>query len=96
MANKLFYETYSDVLLEPCDIERAFYITFGKHRSDSESEYLRYLYSLFGKSIKKAVRLSVEDLLHRGHKIMAIKLYRDINNCSLAEAKNAVDRMEET
>ena len=36
----------------------------------------------------------VVDMLKRGNKIEAIKIYREIYNCGLAEAKQAVDGIE--
>jgi len=36
----------------------------------------------------------VVDMLKKGTKIEAIKIYREIYNCGLAEAKQAVDAIE--
>jgi large subunit ribosomal protein L7/L12 len=36
----------------------------------------------------------VVDMLKRGNKIEAIKFYREIHNCGLAEAKQAVEGIE--
>ena len=36
----------------------------------------------------------VVDILKKGTKIEAIKIYREIYNCGLAEAKQAVDAIE--
>lgn len=36
----------------------------------------------------------VIDMLKKGNKIEAIKIYREIYNCGLAEAKKAVDEIE--
>ena len=36
----------------------------------------------------------VIDMLKKGNKIEAIKIYREIYNCGLAEAKQAVDGIE--
>ncbi len=36
----------------------------------------------------------VIDMLKRGNKIEAIKIYREIYNCGLAEAKQAVDSLQ--
>lgn len=36
----------------------------------------------------------VIDMLKRGNKIEAIKVYREIYNCGLAEAKQAVEKIE--
>ena len=40
------------------------------------------------------VNTQVMALLKKGNKIEAIKLYRDLTNAGLAEAKHAVERME--
>lgn len=40
------------------------------------------------------VNTQVMALLKKGNKIEAIKLYRDLTNAGLAEAKQAVERME--
>lgn len=36
----------------------------------------------------------VVDMLKKGNKIEAIKIYREIHNCGLAEAKQAVEGIE--
>lgn len=36
------------------------------------------------------------DLIKKGNKLEAIKTYRELNNSGLAEAKEAVDRIEST
>ena len=41
-----------------------------------------------------AAEARVVDMLKRGNKIEAIKIYREIYNCGLAEAKQAVDGIE--
>ncbi|WKZ35764.1 MAG: hypothetical protein QY332_19305 [Anaerolineales bacterium] len=38
--------------------------------------------------------LKVEELLKKGNKIEAVKIYRELFNTGLAEAKNAVDALE--
>ena len=42
-----------------------------------------------------AANEKVIDMLRRGNKIEAIKIYREIHNVGLAEAKQVVDGMEE-
>lgn len=49
----------------------------------------------FTPMIDRALKLAeVVRLMRAGNKIAAIKLYREIHNCGLAEAKTAVERME--
>ena len=37
----------------------------------------------------------IQDALRRGHKIEAIKIYRELTGVGLAEAKQAIDRAEQ-
>lgn len=55
-----------------------------------------FVFFKFGKSqapLSSATDQDVQDALKDGNKILAIKYYRVINNCSLTEAKQAVDKM---
>ena len=52
----------------------------------------------FGKNrapLSSATEQDIQDALKDGNKILAIKYYRVINNCSLTEAKQAIDAMNE-
>jgi len=44
----------------------------------------------------QAVNAKVRELLQRGNKIEAIKIYREAYNVGLAEAKHAIDSIEQT
>lgn len=41
-----------------------------------------------------AMSSQVQDALRRGNKIEAIKIYREMTGVGLAEAKNAIDKVE--
>jgi len=43
----------------------------------------------------QAVNAKVRELLQRGNKIEAIKIYREAYNVGLAEAKHAIDSIEQ-
>lgn len=56
-----------------------------------------FLYDHLGIAHVKETRMAdarMIDMLKRGSKIEAIKVYREIHNCGLAEAKQAVDKIE--
>jgi ribosomal protein L7/L12 len=58
---------------------------------------LDFLYNHFGISYIENPRMEntrVVDMLKKGNKIEAIKIYREIYNVGLAEAKQAVDDLE--
>ncbi|OGO76367.1 MAG: hypothetical protein A3K41_07635 [Chloroflexi bacterium RIFOXYD12_FULL_57_15] len=44
----------------------------------------------------QAVNAKVRELLQRGNKIEAIKVYREVYNVGLAEAKHVIDSIEQT
>ncbi len=74
-------------------MERAFYISTGYDPYNHEGKFLKFLFDCFGKSIQYYCTPSVQDLVNMGEKVKAIKMYREENNCTLVEAKNAVDNM---
>jgi len=43
----------------------------------------------------QAVNAKVRELLQRGNKIEAIKIYREVYNVGLAEAKHVIDSIEQ-
>lgn len=56
-----------------------------------------FLYNHLGIAFVKDAGMAearVVEMLKRGNKIEAIKIYREIYNCGLAEAKQAVDGIE--
>ena len=56
-----------------------------------------YLYNHLGIAHVKDTSMAearVVEVLKKGNKIEAIKMYREIYNCGLAEAKQAVDAIE--
>ncbi|HLO15601.1 MAG TPA: ribosomal protein L7/L12 [Anaerolineales bacterium] len=58
---------------------------------------LDFLYNRLGITYvqgQDAVDSRIIDMLRKGNKIEAIKIYREIYNCGLAEAKQAVEKME--
>jgi len=56
-----------------------------------------YLYNHLGVGFIKdtgTADAGVIEMLKKGHKIEAIKIYREIYNCGIAAAKNAVEEIE--
>jgi hypothetical protein len=54
--------------------------------------------NLMGLSIKSVVNkndVSYEDCLKSNQKILAVQIYRERNNCTLREAKDAIDKLQE-
>jgi hypothetical protein len=94
----VYYETmYGDIITSD-DLERAFFIVTGTYCNESkktEKEFWKFREKCFGKSIKQTIKPSVDFFLRSGNKLMAIKFYRNLYNCGLREAKDAIDNMIE-
>ena len=88
----VYYKTTKGAIIRDCDLEQAFLIVTGSYRYKSEKNYLLWLKSVWGNyiiSAHNANELSVENLLRDGQKLLAIRVYSDQNNCTLAEAHRA-------
>lgn len=92
--SRVFYEGYNGVIYEKDEVARAFYLSTGIS-PENEPEFMKWLYKVFGKSIKCAFSSSPRELFDKGRRVLAIKLYREENNCSLIEARKAIDSWEE-
>lgn len=84
---------YDNSFFTEMDIIRAAMITEGifiDYRNEGQIREFAWKYKGVGEEIK---RPSVRYLVNKGNKIDAIRLYKDIYNCSIVEAKEAVDKM---
>lgn len=94
LNQKLYYQMKDGRYMERYELETAFYITHGYYAFQSDKNYLRWLYSLLGKTIVKVVReydMQVDELA-KYRPILAMGLYRDRYGCSLREAREYVNR----
>lgn len=73
---------------------KAFEICTGKSAYRNEGKYIGFLNGLFGVSLKRAFTPTPRDLFSLGYRTKAIKLYRELNDCTLLEAKAVVDKWE--
>lgn len=82
-----------DSFFTEMDIVRAAMITEGifiDYRNEGQIREFACKCKGVGEEIK---RPSVRYLVNKGNKIDAIRLYKDIHNCGIVEAKEAVDKM---
>jgi hypothetical protein len=94
----VYYETYYGGFITSDDLEKAFYIVTGTYKDESketEKKFWKFREKCFGKSIKQTIVPSVDFFLRSGRKIMAIRFYRDVHSCGVADAKEAVENMIE-
>ena len=94
----VYYKTKFGTIVRNSDLESAYTITTGKHRLESERNYLEWLNSIWGKyvvSAHNANELSVDELLKNNMKYLAIRVYADQHNCSLFDAHKAIKEVKE-
>lgn len=94
----VYYKTKFGTIVRNNELESAYTITTGKHRWESERDYLEWLNSIWGKyviSAHNANELSVEELLKNDMKHLAVRVYADQHNCSLYDAYKAIGNGKE-
>ena len=95
----LYYKLANGNWVDRYDIERAFYISTGAKYTTGSKEFVRWLFSLLGESVLAVKRADdpklFAELLKSGQKVMAMKVYKDIHNCTLKEARDTIERMIE-
>lgn len=99
MKVNLYYKLANGNWVSRYDIEMAFYISTGAKYTTGGKEFIRWLFPLLGESIlavKKADDSEfIAELLKSRQKIMAMKVYKDLHDCTLKEAREAIERMIE-
>ena len=93
----VYYKTKFGTIIRNSDLESAYTITTGKHRYESEKDYMLWLNSIWGNyviSAHNANEISVDELLKKGMKHLAIHVYADQRNCSLLDAYKAIRKKE--
>ena len=73
-----------------------FFISTRKHAKDNDILFIKWLYPQLGHEILD-VRIAdesfIKELVKNGQKITAIRVWKDTYNASLAEVKEAVERI---
>ena len=102
-TNKKLYLGVNGIYYDEYEIARAYFLVTGDNVWIDEfgtttKKFDIWVHDLIGLSIKKIVNFEdvpYEDFMNAGQKIMAVKAYRERNNCSLREAKDAIDKIQE-
>lgn len=90
----MYYLLITGRIVTERDLRMAYEICNGCTPGIHPGHYEEWIHSIYGirKSIPKN-EMSIAQLVKSGNKVEAVKLYREINKCSLFEAKEAVDKM---
>ena len=94
----LYYQLRNGKIVDEYDVHRAFEVCTGETYDYFSNAYSKWLYSLLGNSIVKAMKETEVDMIQfiKGNNIIAaVRLYREANGCSLREAKEAIDKIRE-
>ncbi|MCM1215383.1 MAG: hypothetical protein NC548_12795 [Lachnospiraceae bacterium] len=91
----LYYKTKDGKYVDEYDVASAFNIVHGKSKIGNESEYLKFLWELLHSTLTFEPEPTIEKFIKAGRKIYAVKLYRDEHNCTVKEAKEIIDKMEQ-
>lgn len=92
----LYYQLRNGKIVDEYDIHRAFEVCTGETYDYFNNAYSKWLYSLLGKSIVKAMKETEVDMMQfiKGNNIIAaVRLYREAHGCTLREAKEAIDKI---
>ena len=93
----LYYQLRNGNIMAEYEVHKAFEICTGETYHYDSKAYSKWLYSMLGKSIIKAMHeteIDIEQFLKGNNVVAAVRLYRDAHNCTLREAKEAVDAIK--
>lgn len=88
----VYYLCYNEDIITSYDLEKAFFIVTGKDPEKFEKDFWKFREKCFGKSIKCTIKPTIEYFCKNGYRIQAVKFYKELNNCSLKEAKDFIDK----
>ena len=93
----LYYKLANGNWLDRYDIETACYISTGAKYTTDSKKFVCWLFPLLGESIRAVKKGDdpelITELLKSGQKVRAIKVYKDLHDCTLAEAREAIEGM---
>lgn len=93
----LYYQLRNGNIFAEYELHKAFEICTGETYHYESVAYSKWLYSLLGNSVAKAMRETEVDMMQflKGNNIVAaVRLYRNSHDCTLLEAKKAVDEIK--
>ena len=92
----LYYQLRNGNIVHEYEVHKAFEICTGETYHYDSKAYSKWLYSMLGNSITKAMReteVNIAQFLKGNNVVAAVRLYRDQHNCTLREAKDAIDEI---
>lgn len=93
----LYYKLRNGNIVSEYEVNKAFEICTGETFHYDSNAYAKWLYSMLGKSIIMTMTettVDIEQFLNGNNTVAAVRLYRDQHNCTLREAKDAIDAIK--
>ena len=93
MPKNLYFALTDNDIAFSNDIIKVHYFMTGTKIDLDDHDAIRRAASTMSAVVRELEHPSVEFLVKHGHIVPAIRLYRDLNDCMLTEAKAAVDKI---
>jgi hypothetical protein len=94
---ELYYKGKNGLWYTEHDLRQAYLITTGRNSWEHECSYYSWVKLIWGLFIieeKADDEMSIDELLANNQRLMAMKVYKAKNNCTLVEAREAINRMK--
>ena len=95
MSKELYFATKDNDVVFKADVIKAYYLKTGIKIDHDDVDRIRLIAASMAGIERELKRPSPVFLVKHGHECAAVRVYRDIHECSLHEAKNAVERITE-
>lgn len=95
MRKELYFATKDNDIVFSYDIIKAYYLKTGIKIDSDDVDRIRFVAASMAGIERELKRPSPVFLVKHGHICAAVRVYRDIHECSLREAKDIIDKMVE-
>ena len=95
MSNELYFATIDNNVVFRADIIKAYFLKTGIKIDYDDVDRIRLVAASMAGINRELKRPSPVFLVKHGHTLAAVRVYRDIHECSLSEAKSIIDKMVE-
>ena len=95
MSNELYFATKDNGVAFKADIIKAYYLKTGIKIDYDDVDRVRLAAAAMAGIERELKRPSPVFLVKHGHTLAAVRVYRDIHECTLREAKDAIDKIAE-
>lgn len=96
MPKTLYFARKDNDIAFSYDIIQAHYLMTGSKLESDDYDGIRNTAASMSGIVRELERPSVKFLVKHGRTVPAIRVYRDLNGCTLHEARDAVDKIVES